>query len=147
MKTDRVAVYTSLNKTNIRRIKKDKLKERNVISELFCSSVITSRKISDIPLGDSCNSDLDVSSFTELPKKLPHKRVVITGVSLFLPAGFLKDDSLVAVVRRVSITTAYLLIIVSVLIIIGGWNLNSVNLSHSYIRDILNEITKSVCFT
>ena len=118
MKTDRVAVYSSLNKTNIRRIKKDKLKERNVISELFCSSVITSRKISDIPLGDSCNSDLDVSSFTELPKKLPHKRVVITGVSLFLPADFLKDDSLVEAVKIINITPTDLLTIVPVLILL-----------------------------
>ena len=62
MKTDRVASYTSLDKADISRIEKRKLKERNVISEPSCSSVMTSQEISDIPFGDSCNSDLDVAS-------------------------------------------------------------------------------------
>ena len=68
MKTDRVASYTSLDKANISRIEKRKLKEHKVISEPYCSSVMKSQEISDNPLDDSCNSDLDVASFTELPK-------------------------------------------------------------------------------
>ena len=79
---------------------------------------MTRQEISDIPLGDSCNSDLDVVSFTELPKKLPHKRVVETGVSLFLPADFLKDDSLVEAVKIINITPTDLLTIVPVLILL-----------------------------
>ena len=75
MEIDRVASYTSLDKTNISRIENCKLKERKEISELSCSSVMTSQEISDIPLGDSCISDLEVASFTELPKKRPHKRI------------------------------------------------------------------------
>ena len=82
-KTDRVASYTSLGKANINKIEKRKLKVRKEISEPSCSSVMTRQEISDIPLGDSCNSDLDVASFTELLKKRPHKRVVKTSVSLF----------------------------------------------------------------
>ena len=72
--------------------------------------------ISDIPLGDSFNLDLEVASFTELPKKRPHKRIVKTGVSLFLPADFLKDNMLVAAVKRINITPADLFTILSVLI-------------------------------
>ena len=67
---------------------------------------MTSQEMSDIPLGDSCKSDLEVALFTELPKKRPHKRVVKTGVSLFLPADFLKDNRLVAAVKRIKITPA-----------------------------------------
>ena len=74
---------------------------------------MTSQEISDIPLGDSCNSDLEMASFTELPKKRPHKRIVKTGVSLFLPADFLKDDMLVAAVKRINITPAVLLTILT----------------------------------
>ena len=88
---------------------------------------MTSQEISDIPLGDSCNSDLEVASFTELFKKRPHKRIVKTGVSLFLPAYFLKDDRLVAAVKWINITPADLLTTLSVLITIGGGNLNSVH--------------------
>ena len=95
---------------------------------------MTSQEISDIPLRDSCNSDLEVVLFTELPKKRPHKCIVKTGVLLFLPADFLKDNMLVAAVKRISITPADLLTILSVLITIGGGKLNSVNLSHLYIR-------------
>ena len=42
----------------------------------------------------------------QLPKKRPHKRIVKTGVSLILPADFLKDDMLVAAVKRINITPA-----------------------------------------
>ena len=77
--------------------------------------------------------DLKVASFTELPKKRPHKRIVKTGVSLFLAADFLKYDIiLVAAVKRINIASAELLTILSVLITIDGGNLNSVNLSHTY---------------
>ena len=103
-----------------------------------------SQETSDIPLG---NSDLDVASFTELPKKCPHKRVVKTGVSLFLPADFLKDDRLVPAIKRINITPAELLTIVSVLITIGVKNLNSINLSHTYIRKHFNKITNAVFST
>ena len=65
MKTDILASYTSLDKPNISRIEKCKLKVRKEISEPCYSSVMTSQEISDIPLGDSCNSDLEVASFTE----------------------------------------------------------------------------------
>ena len=80
-----------------------------------------SQETSDIPLG---NSDLDVASFTELPKKCPHKRVVKTGVSLFLPADFPKDNIFVAAVKRINVTLADLVTIMSVLINIGGGDLN-----------------------
>ena len=108
---------------------------------------MTSQGISDIPLGDSWNSDLDVASFTELSKKRPHKPVSKTGVSLFLPADFLKDDRLVAAVKRINISPADLLTIVSVLNTIGCGNLNSVNLTYTYIRGHFNKITKLVCST
>ena len=62
MKTDRVASYTYIDKANISRIEKGKLKERKEISEPSCSSVMTSQEISAIPLCDSCNSDLEVAS-------------------------------------------------------------------------------------
>ena len=88
MKTHSLATYTSLDKAS--RIEKRNLKLRKEISKPSCSSVMTIQKISDIPLGDSCNSDLDVASFTELPKKRLHKRVVKTGVSLFYLLTFLK---------------------------------------------------------
>ena len=51
-----------------------------------------------------------------------------------LSADFLKDDRLVAAVKRINITPSDLLTILSVLITIGGANLNSVNLSQTYIR-------------
>ena len=38
--------------------------------------MMTNQDISEIPLGDFCNSDLDVASFIELPKKGLHKRIV-----------------------------------------------------------------------
>ena len=57
---------------------------------------MTSQAISEIPLGDSCNLDLEVASFTE---RL-HKRIVKRGVSLFLSADFLKDDRLVAAIKK-----------------------------------------------
>ena len=72
---------------------------------------MTSQEISDIPLGDSCNSILEVASFTELPKKRPHKRIVKTGVSLFLSADFLKNNRLVEAVKRININPADLLTI------------------------------------
>ena len=81
---------------------------------------MTSQEISEIPLRDSCNSDLEVASFTELSKKRPYKRIVITGASLFLPADFLQDNRLVAAVKRINITPADLLTILSFLITIGG---------------------------
>ena len=65
----------------------------------------------------------------------------------FLPADFLKDDRLVAAVKRINITPADLLTIVSVLITIGGGNLHSVSLSHINIRDHFKKITKSVSST
>ena len=65
---------------------------------------MTSPEISDIPLGDSFNSDLDEASFTELTKKRLHKCIVKRGISLFLPADFLKDDRLVAAVKTINIT-------------------------------------------
>ena len=104
---------------------------------------MTRQEIYDIPLGDSCNSDSDAASFTELPKKCPHKRIVKTSVSLFLPADFLKDDRLAAAVKIINITPAELLTIVSVLITFGGGNLNSVNLSHMYILKHFNKISNS----
>ena len=82
MKTDRVASYTSLDKASISRNEKLKRKQRKVISEPSCSSVMTSQEMFDIPLGDSWNSNLGVALFTELPEKRPNKRVVKTGVSL-----------------------------------------------------------------
>ena len=100
MKTVRVASYTSLYKVNISRIEKCKLKVCEGISEPSCSQVKTSQEISDIPLGDSCNSDFDMALYTERPKKRTHKRAVKIGVSLFLPADFLKDDRLVAPVKK-----------------------------------------------
>ena len=57
---------------------------------------MTNQEISDISLGASCNSDLEMASFTELPKKRLHKQIVRRGVSLFLPADFLKDNRLAA---------------------------------------------------
>ena len=80
-------------------------------------------------------------------KKSPHKRVVKTSLSLFLPADFLKDDRLVAAVKRMNITPPDLLKIVSVLITIGGGNLHSVNLRNTYIRKHFNNITKAVSST
>ena len=74
--------------------------------------MMKSQDISDIPFGDSSNSDLGVASFTEVPKKRPHKRIVKTDVALFLPAEFIKDDRLVAAVKITSITTVNLLSIV-----------------------------------
>ena len=65
MKTDRLASYTSLDKANISRIEKRKLKVRKEISKPSCSSVMTCQEISDIPLGDYCNSGSDVASFTD----------------------------------------------------------------------------------
>ena len=96
------------------------LKVRNEISEPSCSPGMISQEISDISLGDSSNSNLDVASFTELPKKHPHNCFVKTGVSLFLSAEFLKDIRLVAAVKIINITPADLLTIVSVLITISG---------------------------
>ena len=85
-----------------------------------------------------------MASFTEFSKKRSHKRVV---KSLFLPSDFLKDDRLVASVKRINITPADLLTTVSFLITIGGGNLNSVYLSHTYIRDYFNKITKAFSST
>ena len=47
-----------------------------------------------------------MASFTELPRKRPHKCVVKTGVLLFLPDEFVKDDRLVDAVKRTYITPA-----------------------------------------
>ena len=144
MKTDRVASYSTLDKAHISRIEKRKLKEGKIISQPSCPSVITSEEDSETPLDDPCSSDLNVASFTELPNKRPHKRVVKTGASLFLPADFIKDDRLVAAVKRIKMTPADLLTIMSVVITIGGGNLNSVNLSYTYIRNHFNKITEEV---
>ena len=46
---------------------------------------------------------------------------------------------LVAAIKRIDMTSADLLTILSVLISIGGGNLNSVNLSHTYIRKYLKD--------
>ena len=54
---------------------------------------------------------------------------------------------LVEAVKIINITPADLLTIVSVLITIGGGKLNSVNLTHTYIRGHSNKITKLVCST
>ena len=54
---------------------------------------------------------------------------------------------LVAAVKRINITPADLSTLVSVLITISSENLNSVDLSHTYIRRHFNKITKAVCFT
>ena len=67
---------------------------------------MTSQKISDILLGDSCNSDSDVALFIKPPKKRSQKRVVKTGISLFFPADFLKNDRLIAAVERTNVTQA-----------------------------------------
>ena len=53
----------------------------------------------------------------------------------------------VAAVKIISTTPADLLTIVSVSTTIGGGNLNSVNLSHTYIRKHFNKITKAVSST
>ena len=79
---------------------------------------MNSQEISDILLGDSCNSDLDVLSFTELPKERLHKHVVKTGLSLFLSAGFRKYDRLVAALKGINIIPGDLLTIVSVLLLL-----------------------------
>ena len=98
---------------------------------------MTSPEISDIPLGDSFNSDLDEASFTELPKKRPRKRAVKTGVSLFLPADFLNDDRLVAAVKTINITP----------VDFNNYWLRKFILSHTYIRKHFNKITKAVSST
>ena len=63
---------------------------------------MTSQEFSDFSLDDSCDSDMDVASFTKLPRKRP-RRVVKTGVSLFYLLALLK---LVAAVKRTNITPA-----------------------------------------
>ena len=49
---------------------------------------MTSQEYSDFSLDGSCNLDSDVTSFTKLPRKPQHERVVKTCASLFLPVDF-----------------------------------------------------------
>ena len=92
------------------------------------------------------NSDLEVEPVNE-PKKRAHKRVVKTGVELFLPADFILHEKLVAAVRRTNISPANLSTIVNLLIEIGGGNTDYVNTSYSYIQKHYTNITKEVSST
>ena len=87
-------------------------------------------------LDGSFSSDLEVEPVNE-PIKRSHKRVVKTGVELFLPADFILHEKLVAAVRRTNISPANLSTILNVLIEIGGGNIDYVNTSYSYIQNII----------
>ena len=102
---------------------------------------MASQAFSDFLLGGSGNSD--VASFS---KRL-YKRVVKTGISLFLSADFVKDHMLVAAVKKINIIPADLLIIMSVLITINGRDFIYVNLSHSNIYNHFNTITQTISST
>ena len=102
---------------------------------------MASQAFSDFLLGGSGNSD--VASFS---KRL-YKRVVKTGISLFLSADFVKDHMLVAAVKKINIIPADLLIIMSVLITINGRDFIYVNLSHSNIYNHFNTITQAISST
>ena len=144
MKTDRVASYSSSDRASISRTKKRKQKIRKEIVEPTSSSVMTSQETFDIPLTEFCDSDSDVPSLTEHSDKRSHKRNIKTGVHLFLPKDFVLDERLVRTAKRINIRPAELSTILSVLIDIGGGNIDSVNLSYAYIQRHYNEITKEI---
>ena len=131
---------------SIKRNEKRQRKTNKEISEQSSSSVLQIQHTSDIPLDGSFSPDLEGEPVSE-PNKRSHKRVIKTGVELFLPADFILHEKLVAAVRRTNISPANLSTIVNVLIEIGGWNIDYVNTSYSYIQKHYTNITKDVSST
>ena len=107
MKTDRKATYGSLDTASIKRNEKRQRKTSKEISEQSSSSVLQIQHTSDIPLDGSFSPDLEGEPVSE-PNKRSHKRVIKTGVELFLPADFILHEKLVAAVRRTNISPANL---------------------------------------
>ena len=101
------ASYGSLDTSSIKRNENRQRKASKEISEQSSSSVLQSQDTSDIPLDASFSSDLEVEPVNE-PNKRSHKRVVKTGVELFLTADFILHEKLVASVRRTNISLANL---------------------------------------
>ena len=114
MKTDRKATYGSLDTASIKRNEKCQRKASKEISEPSSSSVLQSQDTSDIPFDGSFSSDLEVEPINE-PNKRLHRRVVKTGVELFLPADFILHEKLVAAVNElilVPLTKSHFLLLV-----------------------------------
>ena len=78
-----------------------------------------------------------------VPNKRSHKRVVKTGVEVFLSADFISHEKLVAAVRRTNISPSNLSTIVNVLIENSSGNIDYVNASYLYIQKHYVNITKN----